>query len=173
MRSSIWRGWPRTEPSRFILLNLLRHGSRPNWSNEYQPRLDTGVTPVLGCAGLAHARFVRHRRRRGDGLVLLPRRRRCLPSRGEPLSIIYEKGTPAWDIGQILTRHHQDHGGNSPCARVTVLRRSANPARDASGLQRMTAAERLDQALRTECTCGADDSPAETTSIKEASGGGR
>jgi len=67
----------------------------------------------------------------------------------------YEKGSPAWDVGIIVTRHHVD------CARLADLRRTA-AIKSAGGY--VTAEERLSSALTTPCSCGAGDSDAEATS---------
>lgn len=64
----------------------------------------------------------------------------------------YEKGSPAWDIGIILTRHESGTFGAFACAKVVEIR--GGGARD----------ERLKRAWATECTCGMGDSPAEHTS---------
>jgi hypothetical protein len=66
----------------------------------------------------------------------------------------YEKGSPAWDIGQILTIHASvAHGDSGNCARVTSLLASKH----------WPAEERLRHALTTPCTCGKGDSSAEHT----------
>jgi hypothetical protein len=77
----------------------------------------------------------------------------------------YEKGTPAWDIGMILTRHadglHKGQNGKvMSCARVISLRRTAHSP--------MTSSERLAGALAHVCDCGAGDSDAERSSIIRA-----
>lgn len=59
----------------------------------------------------------------------------------------YEKGTPSWDIGIIITRHDVD------CAKRVILR--SNTVRPAG--------ERADEANHMACTCGRGESPAETT----------
>lgn len=66
----------------------------------------------------------------------------------------YEKGSPAWDIGTILTRHRTT---GTACARVSELRSHA--------FQGIQPRERLRRALNTDCTCGAGDSSAEITSL--------
>lgn len=68
----------------------------------------------------------------------------------------YEKGSPSWDIGIILTRHEDG------CARRKELERSnaqtfkPDPHR------------RLQLALDTDCDCGRGDSEAERTSYRAA-----
>jgi len=64
----------------------------------------------------------------------------------------YEKGTASWDIGQIMTRHHED------CVRRHSLRSTAQRS--------YSSAERLDMALNSKCTCEAGDSDTETTSLR-------
>lgn len=70
----------------------------------------------------------------------------------------YEKGSPAWDIGIILTRHKSRlHGDATDCARVMRLRYTiGRPSR-----------ERLDSALSVGCTCGKGDSTAEQTTYRQ------
>lgn len=68
----------------------------------------------------------------------------------------YEKGSPAWDIGQMLTRHRTLP--TAVCARVVELRRSAHAGE--------TPAARLDRALKTVCDCGAGNSDSEATSLR-------
>jgi hypothetical protein len=66
------------------------------------------------------------------------------------MSVLYEKGTPAWDIGQLLTRHAvglPEHKGRV-CAIVASLRDSVG----------QPAKERLARAEQVACTCGKDDS---------------
>lgn len=82
----------------------------------------------------------------------------------------YEKGSAAWDIGMILTRHITGVGasrGQHPCARVSNLRVSAINSTN-------KAESRLKQALLAPCTCGAGDSDSEKTSIlkEETNGSG-
>lgn len=67
----------------------------------------------------------------------------------------YEKGSAAWDIGQVLTRHKIGHG--MACARVIELRRSA--------LKGIPAKVRLNKALALPCTCGAGNSMSEQSSL--------
>lgn len=78
--------------------------------------------------------------------------------RGPAPLVDYEKGTPAWDIGMILTLHSSEaHGAAKNCARVvSLLNTKGKPG-----------AERLTAALATRCTCGKGDSPAERTSLTE------
>lgn len=71
----------------------------------------------------------------------------------------FEKGSPAWDIGMILTRHNTAQAGGQPCAMVEELWRTAG--------MRMSGTQRLAQARMYDCNCGAGESSAETTSIKE------
>lgn len=70
----------------------------------------------------------------------------------------FEKGSAAWDIGMMLTRHHSALLGGQPCSRVAELRRTANTG--------ISGHERLALALLVPCDCGMGDSIAETTSIK-------
>ena len=77
------------------------------------------------------------------------------------MSVLYETGTPAWDVGIILTRHGDGHNKTqhrdfTVCMRVVALRRTTG----------QNAASRLEQALAVPCTCGAGDSPAERTSLR-------
>jgi hypothetical protein len=70
----------------------------------------------------------------------------------------YEKGTAAWDIGMVLTRHAAGHrDGELVCARVDSLRKTA--------LNGVPADRRLQMALNIKCDCGAGDSGAERSSI--------
>lgn len=62
-----------------------------------------------------------------------------------------EKGTPAWDIGILLTRHQTVEPS---CAKVLTLRRNVGQLGHA----------RLAEARKVVCTCGAGDSTAENTS---------
>lgn len=75
------------------------------------------------------------------------------------MAVLYESGTPAWDIGQILTRHaHALWEDKGPiCARVKKLRANVGAQPHA----------RLRQALETSCDCGAGDSVAERTSLRD------
>lgn len=80
----------------------------------------------------------------------------------------YEKGTPSWDIGQILTRHGDGFtknqlGETNACARVKALRLSNTLTTPPE--RRQTPAQRLINTLEVACTCGAGDSDAERTSI--------
>ena len=68
----------------------------------------------------------------------------------------YEKGTPSWDVGMILTRHFSPLDARA-CARVQSLRSTVG----------MLPEDRLAQALATECSCGHGDSDAERTSLKK------
>lgn len=75
----------------------------------------------------------------------------------------YEKGSAAWDIGMILTRHGNGtiktaHHDFAVCARVLDLRGTA--------ARRMSGPERLAHALAVTCSCGAGDSRLEQTSIR-------
>lgn len=70
----------------------------------------------------------------------------------------YEKGSPAWDIGHILTVHEAGLAGRPLCARVAELRRTA--------FMRIESGLRLRQALDVACTCGNGDSPGERTSLR-------
>lgn len=70
----------------------------------------------------------------------------------------FEKGSPGWDTGIILTRHTTI---GVVCARVADLR-STTPIMGST----LTPHERLVQALSIECTCGAGDSESEQTSIE-------
>jgi len=63
----------------------------------------------------------------------------------------YEKGTPGWDIGIILTRHTTL--AVPICAKVAVLRQTAG----------RPAAERLAASRAVACSCGAGNSEAENT----------
>ena len=63
----------------------------------------------------------------------------------------YEKGNASWDIGIILTRH------DLACARVIELRRTA--------IVRGQPDKRLRLALSVACTCHANDSKSERTSM--------
>lgn len=79
------------------------------------------------------------------------------------MSVLYEKGSAAWDISMILTRHADGytksrHGDYAACSRVLELRRTAQD-RDAQ--------ERLRLALSVVCSCGAGDSSAERSSIRQ------
>lgn len=70
----------------------------------------------------------------------------------------YEKGSPAWDIGMILTRHRSIvHGDNSTCVRVVDLQISVG----------LPAHIRLEKALATPCDCGAGDSETERSSLNK------
>ncbi len=74
----------------------------------------------------------------------------------------YERGTPAWDLGMCLTRHSDgmtkgEDGTLIPCARVENIRSTVGHG--------LAASQRLDSALATECTCGAGDSPSESSSL--------
>lgn len=64
------------------------------------------------------------------------------------MSVLYEKGTPAWDIGQILTTHAVGlpSQNGQVCDKVQSLRNTA--------LKGMQAADRLSLAEKTPCTCG-------------------
>lgn len=78
------------------------------------------------------------------------------------MSTLYEKGTAAWDIGVCLTRHgdgmvRTQAGDTRMCARYAELQRTAGQP---------NAEERLRLALLVECSCGAGDSVAETTSLR-------
>lgn len=66
----------------------------------------------------------------------------------------YEKGSPAWDIGMILTRH-TDSCSRNVNLRYTAANRSKFP----------TGQARLESALATPCDCGAGDNKSERTSI--------
>ena len=69
----------------------------------------------------------------------------------------YEKGSPAWDIGQILTRHASGHfSGEAVCIRVKILRENARQG---------TPTARLRAALAVACNCGAGESDSERSSI--------
>jgi hypothetical protein len=63
----------------------------------------------------------------------------------------YEKGTPAWDIGQIMTRHPET------CARRFELKRTGGTG--------MPSEHRLERALSIDCTCGRGDSTTEQSSL--------
>jgi hypothetical protein len=79
-----------------------------------------------------------------------------------PFPMGYMKGSAAWDIGQIQTRHsigrtrarNGSHG--VACARIIELRRSA--------LKSIPAEVRLNKALAIPCTCGAGNSMSEQSS---------
>lgn len=71
----------------------------------------------------------------------------------------YEKGSAAWDIAQILTRHYAPLWPDQPCARVTSLRSTVGVG--------MNAPARLMSALETACTCGSGDDESEQTSLKK------
>ena len=70
----------------------------------------------------------------------------------------YEKGTPAWDMGSILTRHTAHVLDESACSKVKYLRETASV--------RMNPSDRLKTALETPCTCGAGDDMSERTSLR-------
>ena len=61
----------------------------------------------------------------------------------------YEKGTPGWDIGQMITRH------DVLCAKREDLRRTVTLI--------LSGMERADSANMTECTCGRGPCSSETT----------
>jgi hypothetical protein len=69
----------------------------------------------------------------------------------------YQTGTPQWDIAMILTRHRTTPLYQMPCARVASLRTSAATAQ---------AADRLSDALKVPCDCGAGDADYERTSVR-------
>lgn len=72
----------------------------------------------------------------------------------------FEKGSAAWDIGIILTRHATGNGatqGQNSCSRVLSLRITARNGTPAE--------RRLSEALATPCSCDAGDSDSEKTSI--------
>ena len=75
------------------------------------------------------------------------------------MSVQYEKGTAAWDIGIILTRHDTSYvpTDRPACARSLELERTAGQP---------DAEQRLALALLTECTCGKGDSTAEMSSVR-------
>lgn len=78
------------------------------------------------------------------------------------MSVLYEKGSAAWDIGVILTRHgdgrvRTQNGDYLACARLADIRRTAGHP---------DAQHRLRLALAVPCTCGAGDSVAEMTSLR-------
>jgi len=66
----------------------------------------------------------------------------------------YEKGSPAWDIGMVLTRH------TDGCERVLALKATAG--------MHMSGSERLTRAAGIACTCGAGNSPTEHTTERKA-----
>lgn len=66
----------------------------------------------------------------------------------------YEKGSPAWDIGMILTRHKMAGIDGFDCARSRSLRETTG----------MPSHIRLSKALATPCDCGAGDNNIERTS---------
>lgn len=72
------------------------------------------------------------------------------------MSVLYEKGNAAWDIGMVMTRHAPG------CQRVVNLRLTAVS-------HRHDGVERLTRALATQCTCAAGDSDAERTSLRTRS----
>lgn len=83
----------------------------------------------------------------------------------------FESGTPAWDLGIMLTRHgtgysRNQNGTTHVCARVAELHRTATTATARETGQVFAAETRLELALAVECTCGAGDSDAETTSYR-------
>lgn len=65
----------------------------------------------------------------------------------------YEKGSPAWDIGIMMTRHPEG------CARRSDLHRTQR--------LRQSGKDRLESAMHVVCSCGAGNSTAETTSLKK------
>ena len=74
----------------------------------------------------------------------------------------YEKGTAAWDISMVLTRHADGHtkshrGDRAVCSRVLSLKQTAHTG--------FTPGQRLRAALDMPCTCGAGDSKSEETSL--------
>jgi hypothetical protein len=80
------------------------------------------------------------------------------------MSVLYEKGSAAWDVSIILTRHgdgrvRTQNGDYLACARLSEVRRTATW---------LDSQERLRLALAVPCTCGAGDSIAESTSLGQA-----
>lgn len=73
------------------------------------------------------------------------------------MSVLYEKGTPAWDVGIILTRHSTSLIRPPACARARALELSAGDP---------DTHRRLREALLIGCTCGKGDSSAESTSLR-------
>jgi hypothetical protein len=71
----------------------------------------------------------------------------------------YEKGTPSWDISQILTRHaNHASGADRSCEKVaSLIRTRGRPAH-----------ERLQAAHEAPCDCGAGDSISEHTTERKA-----
>jgi len=67
------------------------------------------------------------------------------------MSVLYEKGSPSWDIGMILTQHAvglPEHGGHI-CAIVADLRETAG----------MPALPRIERAVKITCDCYAQEQP--------------
>jgi hypothetical protein len=74
----------------------------------------------------------------------------------------FEKGTPAWDISMILTRHASIRAGApESCAMVDSLLQT---------VRTHPPHERLRLALAENCTCGRGRSGSETTSLREPHG---
>ncbi len=83
----------------------------------------------------------------------------------------YEKGSPSWDIGQILTRHgdgilRNPNGEVHTCARVLEIRRTARENLGHPGL--FSSASRLQLALAVKCDCGMGESDVEISSLRPA-----